>query len=614
MEGNQIEDRGESLGNLRFLTVAATNRYSLLDRYLMGLESEQNVPGLFYVSNPTGTSRIQSSFPSVGVYFGGTRKDFSVADIIAGNGRRDPAVSQSLKVHRQAFILLTKAGQQATPEQIAKLQNLHDAWVPYFTEQTGTQGWVVTNLQSSPATTPRTILFPYFHGDSQWYTGFALANWGTTPVDVRFTAYDNSGALLSQPAGFVNRRVVTIPPQAQVALLDAQVFDVSLNDPRDGWTMAESSSSQITGFFLEGDIAQTELDGAVAGNEPSGTLYFTRAQLGGDPSPVQTRRNVINVINPGDTAALLTLRLRDQFGRVRGTIQRPLNPKGRLIEEIANLFPDPSLPPFRGYVALASDVGVVGYQAVETDSTLMSLPAQPPTTAGVLYSAQFASGRAGQTAYFTELNLINTAVEPRAVQVQLIGNNGQPVVGIPNPFMITLQPGTQFVARGEDLFGLPDPASSLTLVEGSLVISAGGPGIIGDVSFGDPVGGRFLSSLPLDARPASNIVLSQVAQGSTGQGKPYFTGVALYNPNATDVSVRVEVYSESGQRTGSATIPLGGGNRISKTLPELVPAIAEQIRGYIRITAAGGPVVGYELFGTQSLDFLAAVTPQPIIP
>jgi hypothetical protein len=105
-----------------------------------------------------------------------------------------------------------------------------------------------------------------------------------------------------------------------------------------------------------------------------------------------------------------------------------------------------------------------------------------------------------------------------------------------------------------------------------------------------------------------------VAQGSTGQGKPYFTGVALYNPNATDVSVRVEVYSESGQRTGSATIPLGGGNRISKTLPELVPAIAEQIRGYIRITAAGGPVVGYELFGTQSLDFLAAVTPQPIIP
>ena len=50
------------------------------------------------------------------------------------------------------------------------------------------------------------------------------------------------------------------------------------------------------------------------------------------------------------------------------------------------------------------------------------------------------------------------------------------------------------------------------------------------------------------------------------------------------------------------------------TLPQLVPAISSQVRGYIRLTVTGGSIVTFELFGDQGLEFLAAVPPQPITP
>ena len=177
-----------------------------------------------------------------------------------------------------------------------------------------------------------------------------------------------------------------------------------------------------------------------------------------------------------------------------------------------------------------------------------------------------------------------------------------------------LAAGEQLRARGENVFNLPDAALASSLVEGSLVITANGPGVIGDVTFGDARAQKFLASLPLDGNPVSKLVFSQVAQGAGGGPKPYFTGIAFYNPNPDSVSITIDVYSDQGAKTGTATVQLAAGNRISKTLPELVPAISEQVRGYIRVTSSGGPVSAFELFGSQNLDFLTAVPAQPINP
>ena len=145
-------------------------------------------------------------------------------------------------------------------------------------------------------------------------------------------------------------------------------------------------------------------------------------------------------------------------------------------------------------------------------------------------------------------------------------------------------------------------------------MTADGPGIIGDATFGDALNERFVASLPLDGNPVSNFVFSHVAEGSAGGTQPYFTGIAMYNPNNNDVSVSIDVFSQNGVKTGSATIPLARGSRTSKTLPQLIPELTNQVGGYIRISTAGGPIVAFELFGDQVLQFLAAVPPQPINP
>jgi hypothetical protein len=615
MEGNEIQDRGASQGSSRFMTVSATDTYSHLDLYIMGLLPSESVPPMFLVQNPYGTFKNAASAPAINVFFGGDRKDLTIDNIIAANGPRVPSTYQAPKVFRQAFIYLTRKGQIADPAEINKVQRIHDAWVKFFNEQTGGRGWIVTNPQDTPATTPTLMNFPYFQGDSTRYTGIAVANWGSAAADVLFKAYDNTGNPLALPADIINPRMMTIAPGAQIAVLAEQILGLTLNDPRNGWIQAQSTSSQVTGFFLDGNIAQTVLSGAVVGNKTDTSLYFLHAQVSPASSAGNSYRNLINVVNPNASGANLVLKLFDQSGGLVTTVSRFLAPHARLTEDLPNLFANLTQQPDGGYVSVTSDNSVVGYQSIDTGMSIYSLPAVPVSTSSQLYSAQFASGPAGSTRYYSDLNLINTGTQSRNIQVLLVGNDGDPVAGIQNP--VTLPPlgaGQQYRARGDKLFGLQDPTIAGALVEGSLIVTADGPGVIGDVTFGDPVNFKFIASLPLDGNPVSNLVFSQVAEGGVGTEKPYFTGIAMYNPGPSDVTVTMDVYSDKGAKTGSGIIPLLRGNRISKTLVQLVPAIQAQRGGYIRITATGGSISAFELFGTQTLDFLAAVPPQPITP
>ncbi|MCP6769356.1 hypothetical protein NL529_31360, partial [Klebsiella pneumoniae] len=82
----------------------------------------------------------------------------------------------------------------------------------YYHELTNGQGWLISDLQSVPGTQPASIYFPFFEGNTERYTGFAVANWGSQPADVLFRAYDSSGSELRDSADIVNPRMITIPP------------------------------------------------------------------------------------------------------------------------------------------------------------------------------------------------------------------------------------------------------------------------------------------------------------------------------------------------------------------------------------------------------------------
>ena len=144
MEGNDIED----LGGGSFRTVAAVQRYSLLDQYAMGLVPDTAVPSFFYVESPTNmsASRTSVSAPEVGITFNGTRRDVLIQDVIAIEGQRSPAAADSARVHRQAFLYVVSAGRTADGGQVAKLDAIRRAWEGFFLQATDKRMQAITTL------------------------------------------------------------------------------------------------------------------------------------------------------------------------------------------------------------------------------------------------------------------------------------------------------------------------------------------------------------------------------------------------------------------------------------------------------------------------------------
>jgi hypothetical protein len=604
MEGNDIEDRGEDKGSQRFTTVGATYTYSMLDRYVMGLVPKREVSEMFVVENPT-SGRSASSPPAVGVTFGGTRKRVTVDSIIGAAGARSPSVLQSPKVFRQAFVLLSRSGRPADAAQIAKVQRIRDAWVDFFNRSTGERGWIVTDLASRPGSTASTLYFPHAPAKTARYLGVALANWGKTAADVLLTQFDDGGRQAA--TDLTNPRMITLAPGEQVAMLSDAIHGPAPSGTR-GWIRADSSSSEVSGYFVEGAADRTVLDGAAAASQSSTVLYFTR------PVPADggaTYANTIELVNPGSEAAGVDLEWFDDGGVRRAAATRKIDPRGRLGADAAALFDAPGAAS-SGYVRATSAAGLIGYQSLETSGAIAALAARPPSTASTLYSAQFASGRAAAVRYFTDLSLTNTSTATRRIEITLLGDDGRPAAGVTNPVVITLAPGARSGRRGESLFGLPDARDAASLTTGSLVVRADGPGVLGDVLFGDALDGRFLAAAALDDAPASSLLFSQLAQGRTSGGPAYFTGLALHNPNADAITATIELFSESGERTGSARLLLGSGERVARTLPEYLPGMPDQHQGYLRITTQGGPVVALETIGDQALEALAAAAPQKL--
>jgi hypothetical protein len=137
--------------------------------------------------------------------------------------------------------------------------------------------------------------------------------------------------------------------------------------------------------------------------------------------------------------------------------------------------------------------------------------------------------------------------------------------------------------------------------------------VVGDVTFEDALSHRFRTSLSMDTAPAFDQIFAQVAEGQANSSKPYFTGLALFNPNTSDIKVQVRVYSPRGALMGLADLVMKPGSRLARTLAELIPGL-NQIGGYIRVSCPTAPVSTFVLYGTSSLDFLAAIPSQAALP
>jgi hypothetical protein len=139
LEGNLIREDGGD----RFTTIGATQGYSPLDLYAMGLIPPEDVPPFFYVNGCPN----REAAPEVGIVLNGRRVDLTIADVIAAEGPRVPPANKAPHSFNMAFILVSPPGQFPAEETIARLDRLRAAWEPYFTQITNGLGTANTELK-----------------------------------------------------------------------------------------------------------------------------------------------------------------------------------------------------------------------------------------------------------------------------------------------------------------------------------------------------------------------------------------------------------------------------------------------------------------------------------
>ncbi len=460
----------------------------------------------------------------------------------------------------------------------------------------------------------RELLFPFYRGDANDFSGFAVTNDSKTDATMALEVFSDQGDLLFPLSPSVRR----VGAGQQLAELGREFFEARLNTRREGWIRIRSSTPELAGFFLYGNGLtgpSTKMDGAVAFTSGSRLLYFTRIFEGRGTFPSensdQTARTTLALANPSERPSTVRLTLYGSDGApLGGPVSFNVAGHSRLAGSITDLF-GPLGGVTHGHVQVEVTLGsgVVGFQLIELGDTVLGLNATETGEARQLYSAQLASGEGTGDAggYFTSIKLINSAEEETEVQLAAYLSDGNRLGG---SYQLRLGPQESFQGNAAGIFGLEAPAQSILV--GSVSIGSTQSGLIGDVIFGDPVGGEYAAALTLDTEPLRRAVFSQVANGERQPGDtlpPIFTGIAVFNPGDVSTEVRIEVFDSAGKLQGvAARRNLEPKSRFSDLIQNLVPQSRGLLGGFVVLESTPGRVVAQELFG-NGRTFLSSVPP-----
>lgn len=472
------------------------------------------------------------------------------------------------------------------------------------------------------------LLFPFYQGDASNFSGYALTNFSTDRLArVQVEGITSDGDLHDFPD---NPNLNDLSFQAQLARLGSDIFGISPDEPQSGWVRITSDIPELGSFFQFGNGLSeplTQLDGSVAFTEPSQVLFFTRLFDGPTTFPnVQTgfqdAETFLSIANPdNDQAVTLTLQLFTNAGFLDSQATRQLPPGGSLFETVRSLFNKVESTPIRnGYVRVdASGSGAIGFELIQLEDSIFGLNASVGNEQSTLFSAQLANGTdLLVSSIFTNLKAINTSTDTRVFTMTAFRDNGQEI-GTAGVF--SLLPNSSFQIEVGTLFGI-GPSVGSELITGSIRIDVDGPGLIGDVVFGDPGDPftgppnviDFVAALPLQTEGFTRAIFSQVANGSPDPSKPsltVFTGLALFNPNSGIAAVTIRVFDKDGNLVGDTTLTLGVNERRSELVETLVSESAGLLGGYIEVVS-DQPLIAQQFFGNSTLQFLSAVPPSII--
>ena len=433
------------------------------------------------------------------------------------------------------------------------------------------------------------LYFPVLPQGADGFNGLALLNRSSDSVQLELELLDNVD-------GSTAMGTLEIEPGVQVAQLVSEIFGENTAAP--AWIRFNSEGTQLASFFQFGKSDLSQLDGGVAVSKTTTTLYFTRVFDGTTAFRGQSATTILSILNPNSTSVTLRLTYVSPTGNQILVLQ--INPNSFLFDSASELF---GANLSGGYIkaeviqepGVIQEKGVVGFEIIELpdSSTVLGLNAALENSGSQVFSAQLAI----QEGLFTNLNLVNTTSETRSVAFTAVDADGA-ILGA--SVGLSLAAGAQFSQDAGVLF---DPGQDFT---GSLRVDFNGPGVVGDVIFGDSSNLDFAASLPLQAETFREAVFSQLANGMG-----FFTGVALFNPGSVDAVFTLEVFSSAGVSVGQAIQPLEAGRRVSQLVDQFVPFSAGQVGGFVTIVS-DQPLVGQMLFGVsgaEGVTLFSAVPP-----
>lgn len=442
---------------------------------------------------------------------------------------------------------------------------------------------------------PFVLLLPFYRGEEGSFTGFAISNWGPRISNITYNAYGTDGRLLatgSNPAPF------QLAGRTQLARQGFQIFNADINSDQLGWVELLSDNDQIGSFFQFGTDTLSQLDGSVAFLGQSQKLIFSRIFQGPEAFRGQGADTRLSVINPNAEPIEFSIRLVGVDGQTVAEVERELAARAMLFETVQEIFGE-GTEVDSGYIEVdvTSGEGAIGFEQIQLrdQETIIGLNAHFENDAVHSFSAQLAS----QTELFTNVNLINTSAQARTATLTAIREDGSHLSA---PVQINLEPGEEFSEDAAQLFGAQDFVASLR-------VEADGPGVLGDVIFGDKLTFNYAAALPLQSETFLDAIFSQVANVPG-----FFTGLAFYNPNAEAAEMQIEVVSAAGITVGMVTQIVEGGERLARLVDQLVPDSAGQAGGYVRIRA-DRPMIAQMLFGAvkpQGITLFSAVPPAVI--
>ena len=462
------------------------------------------------------------------------------------------------------------------------------------------------------------LLFPVIELSDTRFTGIAIGNDSAATAVFAAEALGAAGQLLPLT---INPVLEGIGPFGQLATLLRDLFRDPITSAHKGWLRLRTGSREVSSFFQIGNGVGSRpslLDGGIPQAERAMRLVFSRVHQGkgafpaGNADLVSTTHFYLANPNHEPLGAVCKLIGFDGIVKTQSEVEIP---SGGFLERESTLIFGAEFAA-EGYVLVEFDEpGGIGFSLIQVGDTLLGNPPNQASDSLMAYSAQLAHGPVGGVDLTTLVRVINLSDETRSVGLSSVAEDGALIQTL-DP--VQVPPAGAFEIEAAQVLGLspvgiqaagPKTSGGMPARVGSLIVSADGTGIVGDVVFGEAGAFRFGAQLVLQHQGFNRALFGHEANSVAEDLRDQtFTGIALFNPNLVDAMVELIVIGSDGLPTGQVEFILKAGERLSRVLPQLVPESVGQVGGYVLVQSSV-PLIGQELFGNNQLDYLSAVPP-----